>query len=106
MISQQTKEAFGKLLNRVGGKCMPIVAAHGCNKSIEQNTEILNDSFKVNQLRDVARGSIHLSLVGKCAFINKKTYTTNHSDFIYPCQAYSFQGTNHVMNPAFNWNMF
>ena len=55
VVSQQTKEAIGKLLNRVGENCKPIVAAFECNKSIEQNSEILNDSFKVAQLRDVAQ---------------------------------------------------
>ena len=48
MISQQTKEATGE-------NCKPLVAANGCNQRIEQNSEILNDPFKVNQLKDVAQ---------------------------------------------------
>ena len=55
MVSQQTKEAIGKLLNRAGQNCKPIVSAYECNKIIEQNSEILNDSFKVTELRDVAQ---------------------------------------------------
>ena len=57
-------------------------------------------------LNPMSWGSIHSSLVPTSAFLHKKPCATNHSIFIYPCQAYSFEATNHKLNPAFMWNTF
>ena len=33
-----------------------------------------------------------------------KARITHHDDFLYPCQVYSFEATNHKFNPAFKRN--
>ena len=50
--------------------------------------------------------SIHSSLVPTKAFINEKPCVTNHINFIYPCQVYSFETTSQKLKQAFKWNMF
>ena len=52
------------------------------------------------------RGRLHSPHVDKKGSINKKSCTTNHSNLIYPCKVYSFLATNHMLNPAFKWNIF
>ena len=45
-------------------------------------------------------------LVAMSSLTNKNPRINNHSNFIYPCQVYIFETTNHKLNPSFKRNIF
>ena len=96
LVCQQTKEAIGKLLNRIGENCKPIVSAYECKKSIEQNSEIFNDNFKLAQLRDVAQ-VLNLEIQNKAGKnLLKKVLCRNIAmciNSLMPCKCLQCKGT-------------
>ena len=91
-------------------KCVhsEVAGADRCNSDVHEWSKkiISREPHRISQNFSESRGSIHSSLVPTSAFINKNSCVTNHDNFIYPCQAYSFEATNYNLNPAFKWNIF
>ena len=47
---------------------------------------------------------MHSFIVAKGYFVNKKPRISNHNIFLYSCQDYGFEATNHKLNSAhFTW---
>ena len=49
---------------------------------------------------------MHSFLVAMSYFMNKNPSINNHRIFIYTCQVYSFETTNHKLNPGFCFSNF